>query len=62
MKQYNVVFAINYKLTAESEKDAQEQAEKLFVDEIDNLHCGLTEVFGCHIDEGGEINEINDRE
>jgi len=53
-KKYNVVFSINYEVEADEECDAIDKAEQLLVDEFDNLHCGLTEIFGVIAEEKEE--------
>ena len=42
MKKYNVVFSLSYEVEAEEESEAIDKGEKMLVDEIGNLHWGLT--------------------
>jgi len=51
MTKYQVVFSIGYKLTALDKEAAIRKAECIFAKEIDNLDCGLTEIFNVKAEE-----------
>ena len=51
MRIIRVVFALSYDIETDDENDAIDQAENLFVEEIDNRSCGLTKLFGVNTEE-----------
>lgn len=51
MKKYKVVFALSYEIEADNEIDAEDKASEVFCEEVDNSTSGLTEIFGCNVEE-----------
>lgn len=47
-KVFNVVFSLSYTIRAEDQKDAIDEAENKFIEEVGNQHSGLTELFGVN--------------
>ena len=45
MKKYKVVFSLDFDIEADEEYIALDEAEQQLAKELENLHCGLTEIF-----------------
>lgn len=60
-KRFNVTFSISYKVTASKRSEAIDKAEQLFVVEIENLDCGLTEIFNAKVEEESAQTEGDDK-
>ena len=46
MRKYRVTAALSYDVEAEDQNDAIDKAESLLAQELEDLHCGVTEIFG----------------
>ena len=51
MGKIRVVFALSYDIETDDKNEAINQAENLFIEDVENRSCGLTEVFGVNTEE-----------